>query len=149
MFQAIVHVTRTMLKVIGWFAVSVVMLMLSMLGVTIMALFVDWSAEQLILVAFIVWPISFAYLLWGPRQTGSRRRSSVGSSYSSGSSAAAGLSGLGAAAGLSGGGSSCGGGGVGVVKRKVLGTEFIEQFGMDEQSLAHLVKAVLDVSAGQ
>jgi hypothetical protein len=40
-------------------------------------------------------------------------------------------------------------GGVGVVKRKVLGTEFIEQFGMDEQSLAHLVKAVLDVSAGQ
>ena len=114
MFQAIVHVTRTMLQVIRWFALLVVVLMLSMFGATIMALFLDWPAEQLVLVALLFLAISFAYLFWGPRPTGDRRRPSIGSSYHSGSGAAAGLSGAGGAAG-GGGGSSCGGGG-GVVR---------------------------------
>jgi uncharacterized membrane protein YgcG len=108
MSQAIVHVTRTMLQVIGWFALLVVMLILSMFAATIMALFLDWPSEQPVFVAFILWAISFAYLFWGPRPTGDRRRSSIGSSYYSG--AAAGLSGSGGAAG---GGGGCGGGGGG------------------------------------
>jgi hypothetical protein len=91
MFQAIVHITRTMLQVIGWFALLVVVLMLSILGPTFMALFLDWPLQQLILVAFIFWAIYFAYHFWGPGQTGCPRRSSIGSSHSSGSGAAAGF----------------------------------------------------------
>jgi hypothetical protein len=106
-----------MLQVIGWFALLVVMLILSMFAATIMALFLDWPSEQPVFVAFILWAISFAYLIWGPRPTGDRRRSSIGSSYYSGSGAAAGLSGSGGAAGGGGcgggGGGGCGGGGGG------------------------------------
>jgi uncharacterized membrane protein YgcG len=104
MLQAIAQVTLAMLEVIRWFTIIVGMFILSVALAPVLALFLDWPPELLLLTAFICWAIHFACRSWLP-QTGYRSRSSIGGSRA-GSAAVSGLLGGGGGGGGS-GSSSC------------------------------------------